>query len=318
MLSVCLWRFPTNSRICEGLAPWTLEHYWLARGSDARGLAGVKGVFFVKDTPDAGLSKGQSAPSLGPSSVASQGTVLRSTPVAAPPAGAPIIAISGVNYTVNVAGHPLHILKDIGFRVEPAEVVAIVGPSGSGKTSLLMLLAGLERPTSGQVVVAGEDLTRVSEDALALFRRNTLGIVFQSFHLIPSLSALDNVGLALEIASPRLHRSESRKESTAALTAVGLGDRLMHRPAALSGGEQQRVGLARAMIAKPRLLLADEPTGNLDQDTGALVIDLMFDLARRQRTAVVLITHDPGLAARADRVLTMMQGELTEAGKGRA
>jgi len=187
-----------------------------------------------------------------------------------------------------------------------------VGPSGSGKTSLLMLLAGLERATSGRIVVAGQDLSGLSEDELAVFRRKTLGIVFQSFHLIPSLTALDNVGLALEIASPQLSLARTREAAAAELAAVGLGDRLDHRPSALSGGEQQRVGLARAMIAKPRLLLADEPTGNLDQNTGALVIDLMFDLARRQGTAVVLITHDPSLAARADRVFTMTRGELVE------
>jgi len=226
---------------------------------------------------------------------------------------APIISVSGVSYTVNVASHPLHILRDVTFRAEPAEVVAIVGPSGSGKTSLLMLLAGLERPSSGRVVIAGQDLTGLSEDELALFRRKTLGIVFQSFHLVPSLSALDNVSLALEIASPDLSRAQTREAAAAALTAVGLGNRLSHRPAALSGGEQQRVGLARAMIAKPKLLLADEPTGNLDQETGALVVELMFDLARQQQTAVLMITHDRALAARADRVLTMTQGELVEA-----
>jgi putative ABC transport system ATP-binding protein len=227
-------------------------------------------------------------------------------------ASEPIIDVSGVNYTLEIASRPLHILKNVGLRVQPAEVVAIVGPSGSGKTSLLMLLAGLERPTAGNIVVAGENLNGLSEDGLALFRRKTLGIVFQSFHLIPSLSALDNVGLALEIAAPELTLAEVREAAAAALTSVGLGDRLDHRPSALSGGEQQRVGLARAMIAKPRLLLADEPTGNLDQATGARVIELMFDLARQQHTAVVLITHDPQLAARADRVFTMTQGELTE------
>ncbi|HWA19358.1 MAG TPA: ABC transporter ATP-binding protein [Devosia sp.] len=214
---------------------------------------------------------------------------------------------------MNVASHPLHILKNISFRVEPAEVVAIVGPSGSGKTSLLMLLAGLERPSSGRAMVGGQELSRLGEDELALFRRRTLGIVFQSFHLVPSLSALDNVSLALEIASPHLPRAQTRAAAAAALQAVGLGNRLTHRPSALSGGEQQRVGLARAMIARPRLLLADEPTGNLDQETGALVVELMFDLARRQGTAVVLITHDPSLAGKADRVLTMTQGELVEA-----
>lgn len=224
----------------------------------------------------------------------------------------PIITVSGVNYTLEIAGKPLHILKNVGISVDPAEVVAIVGPSGSGKTSLLMLLAGLEKPTSGKIEVAGHSLPELSEDELALFRRKTLSIVFQSFHLIPSLTALDNVGLALEIAAPELPLSEVRKRAAEALEAVGLGGRLDHRPAALSGGEQQRVGLARAMIARPRLLLADEPTGNLDQATGARVIELMFDLARKQGTAVVLITHDPGLAARADHVFTMTAGELTE------
>ncbi len=224
----------------------------------------------------------------------------------------PIISVSAVDYTLDIASRPLHILKNVALQVGPAEVVAIVGPSGSGKTSLLMLLAGLERPTSGEIIVAGHSLAGLDEDELALFRRNSLGIVFQSFHLIPSLSALDNVGLALEIASPKLSLAETRAAAAAALTAVGLGDRLTHRPAALSGGEQQRVGLARAMITRPKLLLADEPTGNLDQATGAVVVDLMFDLARKQRTAVVLVTHDPALAGRADRVFTMTQGELVE------
>ncbi len=227
-------------------------------------------------------------------------------------AAQPIVDASGVNYTLEVASRPLHILRNVALRVEASEVAAIIGPSGSGKTSLLMLLAGLERATSGQVVVAGQELSALNEDDLAVFRRHTLGIVFQSFHLIPSLTALDNVGLALEIASPDLSLAQTREAAAAALAAVGLGDRVHHRPAALSGGEQQRVGLARAMIAKPRLLLADEPTGNLDQETGAVVVELMFDLARQQGTAVVLITHDPSLAARADRVFTMTAGELVE------
>lgn len=225
---------------------------------------------------------------------------------------APIIDARDVDYSLEVAGRPLHILKRVSLRVEPAQVVAIVGPSGSGKTSLLMLLAGLERATAGSVTVDGSELGTLDEDDLARFRRRTLGIVFQSFHLIPSLSAHDNVGLALEIAAGDLSLAQIRERAAAALAAVGLGDRLDHRPSALSGGEQQRVGLARAMVANPPLLLADEPTGNLDQKTGAIVVDLMFDLARQQGTAVVLITHDPLLAARADRVFTMMAGELTE------
>jgi putative ABC transport system ATP-binding protein len=225
---------------------------------------------------------------------------------------APLIEASGVDYSLNIAGKPLHILRNVGISIAPAEVVAIVGPSGSGKTSLLMLLAGLERATAGDVIVGGQNLSTLGEDDLSEFRRKTLGIIFQSFHLIPSLSAQDNVALALEIAAPAKPLAEVRKAATDALTAVGLGDRLHHRPSALSGGEQQRVGLARAMIAQPKLLLADEPTGNLDQATGARVIELMFDLARERHAAVVLITHDPGLAARADRVFHMEQGVLTE------
>jgi len=223
-----------------------------------------------------------------------------------------IIDANEVDYSLDIAGRPLHILRKVSLSVAPAEVVAIVGPSGSGKTSLLMLLAGLERPTGGSITVNGTDLGGLDEDGLARFRRHTLGIVFQSFHLIPSLTALDNVGLALEIAEPQLTMAQIREKAAASLAAVGLEGRLDHRPSALSGGEQQRVGLARATVANPPLLLADEPTGNLDQKTGAVVVDLMFDLARRQRTAVVLITHDPALAAKADRVYTMTQGQLAE------
>lgn len=227
-------------------------------------------------------------------------------------AGATVIAAHGVDYSVEVAGKPMQILRKVDLVVGPAEVVAIVGPSGSGKTSLLMLLAGLERASAGRIAVGGLDITGLDEDAMADFRRRTLGIVFQSFHLIPSLSALDNVGLALEIARPDLPLAEVRQQAAEALDSVGLGARLDHRPAALSGGEQQRVGLARALVTRPRLLLADEPTGNLDQKTGAVVVELMFDLAHRLGTSVVLITHDPNLASRADRVFTMTQGQLTE------
>lgn len=224
----------------------------------------------------------------------------------------PLIRANGVGYTVEVAGKPLTILRGVDFSVKPAEVVAIVGPSGSGKTSLLMLLAGLERASAGRIEIGETDITGLNEDAMAVFRRQTLGIVFQSFHLIPSLSALDNVGLALEIARPDLSLAEVRKEAAEALDAVGLGKRLDHHPSALSGGEQQRVGLARALVTKPRLLLADEPTGNLDQKTGAIVVELMFNLARQNGTAVVMITHDPHLAERTDRTFTMEQGQLTE------
>jgi putative ABC transport system ATP-binding protein len=261
-------------------------------------------------TADRGAMSVASAVSASPNLVSeAAGT---STVASAQKRGESIISVRNVDYTLDIAGRPLNILKNVDFDVAPAQVVAIVGPSGSGKTSLLMLLAGLEKATSGDVIVGGQRLNGLDEDDLARFRRRTVGIVFQSFHLIPSLSALDNVALALEIADPKMKPAAVREAAVAALTAVGLGERVHHRPAALSGGEQQRVGLARAMIARPRLLLADEPTGNLDQSTGAMVIELMFDLARKQGTAVVLITHDPQLAARADRVWTMTQGELVE------
>ncbi|MCB1972909.1 MAG: ATP-binding cassette domain-containing protein, partial [Geminicoccaceae bacterium] len=172
-------------------------------------------------------------------------------------------------------------------------------------------------PTSGSVVVDGHDLSGLNEDELAVFRRHTLGILFQNFHLVPSMTALENVRLALEIAEVDMTLEEMTEAATAILTEVGLGERLTHLPKALSGGEQQRVGLARAIITNPKLLLADEPTGNLDQDTGARVIDLMFKMAREKGTAVVLITHDTHLATRADRRLTMDRGMLSEAKKVR-
>ncbi|WEJ32283.1 ABC transporter ATP-binding protein [Devosia sp. SD17-2] len=227
-------------------------------------------------------------------------------------ARSPLISAHEVDYTLDVAGRPLNILRKVSLEVAPSEVVAIVGPSGSGKTSLLMLLAGLEQAAGGKITVNGHDLGKLGEDDLARFRRKTLGIVFQSFHLIPSLTAIDNVGLALEIARPDLSMAEVRARAAKALEAVGLGSRLDHRPTALSGGEQQRVGLARAIVAEPKLLLADEPTGNLDQKTGKAIADLMFSITRDLGTALVMITHDPLLAARADRMLTMSQGELSE------
>jgi len=223
-----------------------------------------------------------------------------------------LIKTSDANLKMLNANVPLHILNNINLQVDAAEVVAIVGPSGSGKTSLLMVLAGLEKVTSGNVNVGGQDLLKLNEDQLAIFRRKNLGILFQNFHLVSSMSALENVALALEIAENGLSTKEIKQTATAALEEVGLLDRLNHLPSALSGGEQQRVGLARAMVTKPRLLLADEPTGNLDQDTGALVIKLMFDLARKQNTAVMLITHDQTLASRADRTLIMDHGQLAE------
>lgn len=224
---------------------------------------------------------------------------------------APVIDATGINLHLKSGGEPLHILRDVSLTLGAGEVAAIVGPSGSGKTSLLMVLGGLERATSGTIVVDGVSLTGKSEDQLAIFRRKSLGILFQNFHLVPSMTALENVALTLEIAEAGRPWRELRDRAAAALADVGLSERLTHLPNALSGGEQQRVGLARALVGQPRLLLADEPTGNLDQDTGERMIELMFRLARERGTAILLITHDPSLAHRADRLLHMNQGRLT-------
>ena len=222
----------------------------------------------------------------------------------------PVIETVKTNLFLTTGKTELHILKDVSFSLNAGEVAAVVGPSGSGKTSLLMVLAGLEKASSGKVAVGGRDITNLNEDQLAVFRRETLSIVFQSFHLIPSMTAIENVSLALEIAERKMSFRDIRDAAAAALAEVGLGDRVNHLPNALSGGEQQRVGLARAMVTNPKLLLADEPTGNLDQDTGARVIDMMFGVARNKGTAILLITHDRALARQADRRLVMELGHL--------
>ncbi|WP_137152026.1 ABC transporter ATP-binding protein [Devosia sp. FKR38] len=217
-----------------------------------------------------------------------------------------------MNLHLKAGGSSLHILKSITFAINPGEVVSIVGPSGSGKTSLLMVMGGLEQASAGDVSVGGTRLAGLNEDQLADMRRSNIGILFQNFHLIPSMTALENVALALEIAFDDLPLTEIRARARAALAEVGLAARESHLPSALSGGEQQRVGLARAIVTRPRLLLADEPTGNLDQETAASAIELLFDLARRNTMAVMLITHDAALARRADRQMRMDHGELTE------
>jgi putative ABC transport system ATP-binding protein len=222
----------------------------------------------------------------------------------------PVVQATAVNLHLQSGGTPLHILKDVDLTLNQGEVASIVGPSGSGKTSLLMVLGGLERATSGEIVLDGTPIAAMNEDQLAIMRRRNLGILFQNFHLVPSMTALENVALALEIADAGRPWQQIRDRAATTLDEVGLGERLNHLPSALSGGEQQRVGLARAMVTEPKLLLADEPTGNLDQATGARIIELMFGLARTRQTAVLLITHDPGLAARADRQLQMNQGRL--------
>ena len=186
------------------------------------------------------------------------------------------------------------------------ETVGLIGPSGSGKTSLLMIIAGLERPTAGRVAVAGEDHSALDEDGLAAFRGRSIGVVFQNFHLVPAMTALENVALPLDLAGAPGAFARAKE----LLAAVGLSRRLTHYPAQLSGGEQQRVALARAFVAEPALLLADEPTGNLDGATGAAVIELLFDLHRRRRTTLLLITHDPALADRCARTIELKDGRI--------
>ena len=217
----------------------------------------------------------------------------------------------GLRLTLPAASGPVNVLGGVDFRVSAGEAVGIVGPSGSGKTSLLMLVAGLERATGGSIVVAGRDLTALGEDALAKFRRETVGIVFQSFHLIPTMTALENVALPLEFAGA----PDAFGRAADSLKAVGLGHRLRHLPGQLSGGEQQRVAVARAYAPAPRLLLADEPTGNLDAATGRAVMDLLFELQARAGSTLMLITHDPALAARCGRQLHMRDGLIADAAR---
>lgn len=219
----------------------------------------------------------------------------------------PLVELSSVHLTLQGGSGPVNILRGVDLRVDAGRTVSVVGPSGSGKTTMLMVIAGLERATSGTVRVAGRDLGGLSEDELARFRRDSVGIVFQGFHLVPSMTALENVALPLEFAG----RPDAFDRAAVWLERVGLGGRLGHYPSELSGGEQQRVALARAFSPEPALLLADEPTGNLDQDTGTMVIDLLFSLQRDSGSTLVLITHDKGLAARCQDTVTMCDGTLS-------
>ncbi|MCC6719270.1 MAG: ATP-binding cassette domain-containing protein [Acetobacteraceae bacterium] len=220
------------------------------------------------------------------------------------PPGAPLVQVRGLHLTVAAAAGPVNILRGIDLDIAAGEAVGVVGPSGSGKTSLLMVLAGLEAATSGSVVLDGHDLTRMDEDALARLRRREVGIVFQAFHLIASMTALENVAIPLELAGA----ADAMARAAESLVSVGLGHRLTHLPGQLSGGEQQRVALARAFAPRPRLLLADEPTGNLDGATGAAVMELLFELRARHGTTLMLITHDPALAARCGRIIRIGDG----------
>ena len=219
------------------------------------------------------------------------------------------MALSGVNLALGRGAARVHILKDIDIHIGRGEAVALLGPSGSGKSTLLMVMTGLERPDSGGVFVAGQNLMTLDENRLARFRGRNIGIVFQAFHLIPTMTALENVAVPLELAGIADARAIAERE----LAAVGLAQRASHYPAELSGGEQQRVALARALAPDPAIVVADEPTGNLDEATGKEIIELLFRGHAERGTTLVLVTHDAALAARCDRVLHMRSGHI-EAG----
>ncbi|MGB0853295.1 MAG: ABC transporter ATP-binding protein [Pikeienuella sp.] len=219
--------------------------------------------------------------------------------------------LKDVRLSLSSKAGPVDILRGVDLHVENGTSLGIVGPSGSGKSSLLMIMGGLERATGGSIVAAGSDLTKLGEDGLARFRRDNMGIVFQSFHLIPTMTALENVAAPLELAGAKDAFARAAEE----LAALGLGDRGDHYPAQLSGGEQQRVALARAAAPRPRILLADEPTGNLDTATGALIMDALFDLQARHGATLVMVTHAPELASRCDRTIRMADGIALEVGE---
>jgi putative ABC transport system ATP-binding protein len=227
----------------------------------------------------------------------------------------PVISLKDVSLSLDGNAGRVDILHQINLDVLSGETLGLVGPSGSGKSSLLMLMGGLERASSGHVQVLGQDLSPMNEDQLARFRRGTMGVVFQSFHLIPTLTAVENVATPLELAGHRDAHARALEE----LDAVGLAHRAGHYPAQMSGGEQQRVALARAAAPRPKLLLADEPTGNLDGSTGAAIIDLLFGLRDRHGATLVLVTHSNELAARCDRVIRLRDGHIeTPAATGAA
>lgn len=220
----------------------------------------------------------------------------------------PIISLSNVHLSLESNAGTVEILKNISLDVLPGESVGLIGPSGSGKSSLLMLLGGLERASQGVVNVAGNELSGQSEDQLALLRRDHMGIVFQSFHLIPTMTALENVATPLELAGV----SDAFLRAKEALDGVGLAHRHDHFPAQLSGGEQQRVALARAVVGRPKVLLADEPTGNLDGPNGTAIMDLIFSLGEQFGSTLILVTHDPVLANRCDRIIRLRDGMIEQ------
>jgi putative ABC transport system ATP-binding protein len=218
----------------------------------------------------------------------------------------PVIEMKDVSLTLGEGASSVHVLKGITLDIAAGETAGIVGPSGSGKSTLLMVLAGLERIDAGSIAIAGENLTKMSEDQLAAFRGRNVGIVFQSFHLIPNMTALENVAVPLELAGiPDAFAIAARE-----LASVGLSERLTHYPGELSGGEQQRVAIARALAPSPRLLIADEPTGNLDQATGTQISDMLFTKAAERGMTLMLVTHDPALAARCSRQIAIRSGRI--------
>jgi len=217
-----------------------------------------------------------------------------------------MISVQNLVKTVETSTHRVEILRDISFEVPAAQVIAITGPSGSGKSTLLGLLAGLDWPTSGSILLDGRDITKLNEDQLALLRGQEIGFVFQAYQLIPTLNAIENVLLPSELAGNGSREQLARAEQL--LDSVGLGNRGDHYPAQLSGGEQQRVGIARAFMMQPSILLADEPTGNLDSSNGQHILELMLKLNREQGTTLVLVTHDPTLTERADRRILLRDG----------
>lgn len=219
---------------------------------------------------------------------------------------APAIQLSEVSLTLPSLAGPVPILRGIDFSVKRGEAVAVLGPSGAGKSTLLAVIAGLEKADTGKVSVAGQALDGLGEDALALVRRRSIGIVFQFFHLIPTMTAIENVAVPLELAG----RRDAFAAARTALELVGLGHRLRHFPSQLSGGEQQRTALARAFAPRPAVLLADEPTGNLDRATGDHVIELLFGLRAEHATTLVMVTHDPAIAARCDRIVRIAEGRI--------
>jgi len=218
------------------------------------------------------------------------------------------IALENLDLSLGSGAARVHILKGISLDVDAGEAIGLVGPSGSGKSTLLMTMAGLERPDSGRITIAGQDLAGMDEDALARFRGRNIGIVFQSFHLVPTMTALENVALPLELADRPDAFARAEKE----LRAVGLGERLNHYPAQLSGGEQQRVAIARAIAPDPAIIVADEPTGNLDETTGGSIVDLLFAIKRDRGATLVLVTHDTALARSCDRMVRLRSGRIEE------